>query len=210
MPSCWACWYPLKTNHISTICRTVYMHLHTISRIRRYLTPEATKSLVYAFIMSRLDSWHALLAGLPFEHLKKLQRIQNIAARIITFTPRRDHITPILKQLNWLPIKRCIEFKILLHVFRCINGTAPRYLADMLNRQCSTGRTRSSQQHQSCWKCRGQSSWASAITRSMLSALDCGMHYRLRLRASRLYRCLSRHSKLTFLNKNSVDILKHN
>ena len=106
-----------------------------------------TKSLVHAFIMSRLDYGNALLAGLPLEHLKKLQRIQNIAARIITFTPRRDHITPILRQLHWLPIKRRIEFKILLHVFRCINGTAPLYLADMLKRQCSTGRTRSSQQH---------------------------------------------------------------
>ena len=137
----------IMTNHISTICRTAYMHLHNISRIRRYLTPEATKSLVHAFIMSRLDYGNALLAGLPLEHLKKLQRIQKIAARIISFTPRRDHITPILKQLHWLPIKRRIEFKILLHVFRCINGTAPRYLADMLKRQCSTGRTRSSQQH---------------------------------------------------------------
>ena len=99
------------TNHISTICRTAYMHLHNISRIRRYLTPEATKSLVHAFIMSRLDYGNALLAGLPLEHLKELQRIQNIAARIITFTPRRDHITPILKQLHWLPIKRRIELK---------------------------------------------------------------------------------------------------
>ena len=135
------------TNHISAICRTAYMHLHNISRIRRYLTPEATKSPVHAFIMSRMDYGNALLAGLPLEHLKKLQRIQNIAARIITFTPRRDHITPILRQLHWLPIKRRIELKILLHVFRCINGTAPLYLADMLKRQCSTGRTRSSQQH---------------------------------------------------------------
>ena len=135
------------THHISAICRTAYMHLHDISRIRRYLTPESTKSLEHAFIMSRLDYGNALLAGLPLEHLKKLQRIQNIAARIITFTPRRNHITPILRQLHWLPIKRRIEFKILLHVFRCINGTAPLYLVDMLKRQCSTGRTRSSQQH---------------------------------------------------------------
>ena len=56
-------------NHISTICRTAYMHLHNISCIRRYLTPEATKSLVHAFIMSRLDYGNALLAGIPLEHL---------------------------------------------------------------------------------------------------------------------------------------------
>ena len=58
------------TNHISTICRTAYMHLHNISRIRRYITPEATKSLVHAFIMSRLDYGNALLAGLPLEHTR--------------------------------------------------------------------------------------------------------------------------------------------
>ena len=104
------------------------VHAPSQRHIQRYLAPEATKSLVHAFIMSRLDYGNALPAGLPLEHLKKLQRIQNIVARIITFTLRRDHITPILKQLHWLPIKRRIEFKILLLVFRCINGTAPLYL----------------------------------------------------------------------------------
>ena len=73
-------------------------------------------------------------------------RIQNMAARVITFTPRRDHITPVLKDLHWLPVKCRIEYKILLHVYRCLNGTAPLYLANLLNRQ-SPGRTRSSEQH---------------------------------------------------------------
>ena len=88
--------------------------------------------IVDSIVMFRLDYGNALLAELPLEHLKKLQRIQNIAARIITFTARRDHITPILRQLHWLPIKRRIELKILLPVFRCMNGTAPLYLADIL------------------------------------------------------------------------------
>ena len=128
------------TNHISSICRTAYIHLHNI---RRYLTIDATKLLVHAFVMSRLDYWNALIAGLPLEHLNKLQRIQNMAARIITFPSRRDHITPILKELHWLPVKRLVEFMILVHVFRCLDDTAPLYLANMLKRQCSTGRTRS-------------------------------------------------------------------
>ena len=135
------------TNNISAVCRTAYMHLHNISCIRRYLTIEATRLLVHAFVMSRLDYGNALLAGIPLEHLNKLQRIQNMAARIITFTPRSDHITPILTELHWLPAKFRIEFKILLHVFRCLDGMAPLYLANMLKRQCSTGHTRSPQQH---------------------------------------------------------------
>ena len=129
------------TNHISAICRTAYMHLHNISRIRRYLTIDATKLIVNAFVISRLDYGNVLLAGLPREHLNKLQRIQNIAARIITFTPR--HITPILSELHMPPV----ESKILLRVSRCLDGTAPLYIENMLKRQCSTGRIRSSQQH---------------------------------------------------------------
>ena len=130
------------TSHISTICRTAYMHLHNINHIRRYLTIDATKALVGAFVTSRLDYGNALLIGLPRDQINKLQRIQNMAARVITFTPRRDHITPVLKDLHWLPVKCRIEYKILLHAYRCLNGMAPLYLANL-----SPGRTRSSEQH---------------------------------------------------------------
>ena len=57
------------TKHISATCRIAYMHLHNISHIWRYLTTDATKLLVHAFVMSRLDYGNALLAGLPLEHL---------------------------------------------------------------------------------------------------------------------------------------------
>ena len=123
------------------------MHLHNINRIRRYLTIYATILLIHAFGMSILKYGNALLAGLPLEHLNTLQRIQNMAARIITFTPSCDHTTLIMKELHWLSVKSRIQFNILLHVFRCLDGTAPLYIANMLKRQCSTGGTRSSQQH---------------------------------------------------------------
>ena len=133
------------TSHISTICRTGYLHLHNISHIR-HLTIEATKALVHAFVTSRLDYGNALLIALPHDQINKLQRIQNMAARVIMFTLRRDHITPVLKDLHWLPVKCRIEYKILLHVYRCLNGTAPLYLANLLKRQ-SPGHTCSSEQH---------------------------------------------------------------
>ena len=69
-----------------------------------------------------------------------------MAARVITFTPRRDHKTPVLKDLLWLPVKCRMEYKMLLHVYRCLNGVAPLYLANRLKIQ-SPGRTRSSEQH---------------------------------------------------------------
>jgi len=75
-----------------------------------------------------------LLCGLPQSQLHKLQRIQNTAARIITRTRRYDHIRPVLYNLHWLPIKRRIDFKVLLYTFKALNGLAPAYLADLLQR----------------------------------------------------------------------------
>ena len=117
-----------SSNHISAICRTAYMHLHNISRIRRHLTIDATKLLVHAFVMSKLYYGNALLASLPLEHLNTLQRIQNMATGIITFTLHRDHITPTVTELHWLPVKCRIEFKILVHVpMSRRQGTAVSY-----------------------------------------------------------------------------------
>ena len=57
--------------------------------------------------------------------------IQNSAARVLTKTKRRDHITPILKSLHWLPISYRIYFKALLLVFKSLKGVGPNYLHDM-------------------------------------------------------------------------------
>ena len=59
---------------------------------------------------------NSLLAGLPRALLAKLQRCQNIAARVITRTPGTDHIPPVLMNMHWLPVTQRIEYKILLYV----------------------------------------------------------------------------------------------
>ena len=114
------------------ICKVANLHLCTIGSIRRYLTPEATERFVHAFVTSRLDSGNSLLVGLPAAKLSKLQKLQNTAARIVTRTQKLDHITPILKDLHWLPITHRIEYKILLLVYKAANSLAPAYLTDLL------------------------------------------------------------------------------
>ena len=119
--------------HVSKVCCKAYMQLKNIGRIRRYLTEDATKSLAHAFVCSHLDYGNSLLYGLPGTLLGKLQRVQNLTARIVTCTPKTDHIKPILKTLHWLTIHRRIEFKILLFVYQCLNNIAPPYLKNLLD-----------------------------------------------------------------------------
>ncbi len=57
---------------------------------------------------------------------------QNAAARVLTRTRKYDHISPVMSTLHWLPIKHCIDFKILLITYKALNGFAPQYLSELL------------------------------------------------------------------------------
>ena len=63
--------------------------------------------------------------------------------RVVSGSKKYDHITPVLKNLHWLPIRKRIEFKILLLTFKCMQGCAPLYLRELLVKQANTRTLRS-------------------------------------------------------------------
>ena len=112
--------------------RACYLQLRLLSRIQRYLTYEAAEKLTHAFVTSRLDNLNSLLINTPSFQVQQLHLIQNTPARIVTQERKFCTITPILKDLHWLPVEARIEFKTLLHVYRCVNGIAPEYMTSCL------------------------------------------------------------------------------
>ena len=94
--------------HINQMCRSCVYQLRNICKIRKYLTTDATKSLVHALVISRLDYANAVLSSVSNTLVYKLQKIQNFAARVISGTSRNSHITPVLRALHWLPVKQRI------------------------------------------------------------------------------------------------------
>ena len=116
-------------DYISTVCRSIHFHLRNIGRIRHLLSHHATAQLIHALISTRFDDSNSVLYNLPRSSILRLQRIQNQAARILTITPRRDHITEVLFDLHWLKIKERIVYKILIFTFKAfIDRTVPLYL----------------------------------------------------------------------------------
>ena len=88
------------TAHINHVFKVSMHHLRNKSKIRRYLTPEACKSLVHAFVTSRIDYCNSLLCGCNQSLIHRLQLIQNYAARLIVRIPKYSHMTPVLKDLH--------------------------------------------------------------------------------------------------------------
>jgi exonuclease III len=131
---------------VGQICKAAWFHLRNIGRIRSYLDNSSTAKLIHAFVSSKLDCNNSLLIGISKEKRGRLQRIQNAAARLVTLTSKYDHITPVLKDLHWLPIAQRIEYKILLLTFKALTGQAPTYLKDLLQLSHQTRSLRSNDQ----------------------------------------------------------------
>lgn len=117
---------------ISNVVKNSFYQLRVISRLKSFLSHNDLEIVIHAFITSRLDYCNSLYLGLPQASLRRLQLVQNAAARLLTGTRRREHITPILASLHWLPILFRIQFKVLLFVFKALNGLAPAYIIDLV------------------------------------------------------------------------------
>ena len=119
-------------SEVSKLCQVAYFHLYRSRSIRDYLTQHATELLVHSLVISRLDYGNGLLYGVPDQLLDKLQRVQNVAARIAVRASRYDHITSILETLHWLPVRYRIEYNVVLMTFKALYLLAPIYIADLL------------------------------------------------------------------------------
>ena len=117
---------------INHLCKSLNFELRKIHQMSQFLNFNTTKQLVTSFMLSKLDYCNALLTNLPLEQIERLQKIQNHAARLITKTNMRSHITPSLIKLHWLPVKARIEFKAAVLCYKCVNKIAPPYMQKML------------------------------------------------------------------------------
>jgi len=84
-------------------------------------------TLVQAFISCRLDYCNSLLYGVTDKLMRQVQSVQTAVARLITGAKRREHITPILRQLHRLPVRRRVEFEIGSLVYQVLSCQA-KYL----------------------------------------------------------------------------------
>ena len=120
---------------VSNICRSAYYHLSRIAKIRHSLTTSVCKTLIHGLVTSRLDYGNAMLFGIADRLLHRLEMVQRSAARIVMQIRRgvRQSMTTILQRLHWLPVKKRIEYKILVLVHKAIYEGQPVYIASLLN-----------------------------------------------------------------------------
>ena len=101
---------------LTSLVKTVNFHWRNIYRIRRYITFESCHHLVRSLFLSRLDYANSLLFGISAKDRKKLETLQNKAARIIFRCNRLERVI----------------YKVLFLTYKSVNKLAPAYLSELL------------------------------------------------------------------------------
>ena len=88
-------------------------------------------------------------------------------------TPKFAHITPVLGELHWFPVKFRVEFEIALLVFKTLKGLAPHYLSELV---AVKPRTRYSLRSDYDWNnatCDTEDFWRSSLFPRWANSMDC-------------------------------------
>ena len=129
------------SKHVQKVCKSCFVKLCDFRHVRRFLTHNVSVLVANALVSSRLDYCSSLFRSLSKFNLRKLQCIQNSAARILSNTS----ITPVLKKLHWLPVEQRTVFKTATLVYKYLHTGFPRYFAPYLSSYSSSYSTRRSQ-----------------------------------------------------------------
>ena len=107
--------------------------------MRTFLNQQQMQILVNALVISSLDYCNALYYVADCYVSKQLQMLQNRACKTIFGLKRKESVSEYMKSLHWLKIPQRIDFKILLLVYKCLNGLAPQYLSELVNYNTISG-----------------------------------------------------------------------
>jgi hypothetical protein len=127
--------------HINQVVSKCTKFLCQINRVKHILDSRTLIVIINALVFSKLyccsSVWYCssvllfifIIVHTSKKNIAKLQTVQNFAAQIITGTRKYDRITPVLQQLNWLPVSFVLQYKDTGMAYKCLRGLAPPYLA---------------------------------------------------------------------------------
>ena len=118
---------------VMALKRDCFRVIRNIRKMSYILSKDQLRLVMNSLVVCRLDYCNSLYFGINEKYLNELQRIQNAAAKVVFSLYKYDHLGDILKKLHWLPIRERINYKILLLVYKSLNGMGPKYLQDLLN-----------------------------------------------------------------------------
>ncbi len=115
-------------DHISKLVSSCMRKLCQVNRVKDSFDNETLKLVIETLVISKLLYCSTLWSNTSSNNINKLQSI-NFSCRVISGVEKFDHITPALRELNWLPVEKLL-FEGETVTYKCFNGIAPDYQVD--------------------------------------------------------------------------------
>ena len=122
-------------DHINKISSSCIYKLIMINRISYLLDRKSLLPLIHSFVFNKLLYCSSVWSNTSKKNIKKLQLLQNFAARIVLGLRKYDHISDGLKTLGWLDINQKLKFNDCVMMYKCLNKSAPAYLSQRFKKR---------------------------------------------------------------------------
>ena len=119
-------------SQVASVTRKCLYNIRCIYKMKSFLSRDQKKILVCSMVMSALDYSNSVYCGMNSVLFNRLQVVQNTAARLIFNCRKRQSASELCHNLHWLPSRERVLFKIILYVWKCLNGLAPSYLSELI------------------------------------------------------------------------------
>ena len=130
--------------HINKKCKIAMYNLYNIRSLMQHLNNKTTPTLICGLVTSHLDYINAIYSTLPASTTKPLNRIQNLAAKLVLNSRDKDISSSKAKQaLHWLPIRERSIYKCLTILHPCVHGMAPGIISNVIKTKTSRRSLRS-------------------------------------------------------------------
>ena len=134
--------------HITKTISSCMSRLGQINRVKHVLDRQTLITVINALVFSKLFYCSNVWANTTGKNINKLQSVQNFACRIVSGARKYDHVTPLLKELRWLPVATQLYYRSATMAFKCMTGCVPAYISSQFikRQEVSNHHTRNSQQ----------------------------------------------------------------
>ena len=118
------------SDHVVKTVSSCMYRLFQINRVKHLLDRSTLSLVIHSLVLSKLFYCSSVWSNTSKENVKKMQLVQNFAARIIVGLRKFDHVTPALKELKWLNVSNQLYLKDAVLVFKSLNKLTPPSLTD--------------------------------------------------------------------------------
>ena len=122
-------------HHISCVVSSCFAKLCQINRVKSSFEMETLELLITSLVFIKMLCCSSVWSNTTLQNINSLQSIQNFASKIVTNSRKFDHVTPLLRELNWLPVKEQLFYRDSVLTFKCQNDLAPQYLTSKFTKR---------------------------------------------------------------------------